>query len=330
MNASHSRRMHRWLGSVVGAVALAAAGAGTVVASGSPAAAQPRLLAAVKDPVYGVTIDQVTKISTVVANIEKLPYAPTVRVVFTWSGNTPTAPSHYATAVTDLDAHGSVMGELLDSSFEKKVTVKKFTTDVKNYLTKLGSKVAIWEIGNEVNGNWTGTYSTVKAKLVEAYDDVHAAGDVSALTLYANEYAPHHCGDGTSELTPVQFSQTYVPSTVRDGISYVFESFYPTTCTGLGTLPSAAAVATEMEQLHQLYPNAKVGFGELGLATAVTSTTEARAKQIMAWGYGLDPGLSYYVGGYFWWYAYEDCFTGKKLLLNPLITAFTSEHTTLG
>lgn len=313
----------RWLAPIVAVSAAVGTGAGTA-ALASPAGAQA------KDPVYGVTIDQVTKISTVITNIEKLPYAPTVRVVFTWSGNTPTAPSHYTTAVTDLDAHGTVMGELLDSSFEKKVTVKEYTTDVKNYLTKLGSKVGIWEIGNEVNGNWTGTYATVKAKLVEAYDDVHGAGDVSALTLYANEYAPHHCGDGTSELTPVQFSETYVPATVRDGISYVFESFYPTTCTGLTTLPSSAAVATEMEQLHTLYPNAKVGFGELGLPKKVTKTTETRAKQIMAWGYDLNPGLSYYVGGYFWWYAYEDCFTGKKLLLNSLITAFTSEHTALG
>lgn len=314
------------MASILATAAVTGAGAGWMTISSTPAEASTKA----KDPVYGVTIDQVTKISTVVASIENLPYAPTVRVVFTWTGNTPTPPSHYTAAIADLDAHAAVMGELLDSSYEKKVTVKKFTTDVKNYLTKLGTDVSIWEVGNEVNGNWTGTYSTVEAKLVDAYNDVHAAGAASALTLYANEYAPHHCGDGTSELTPVQFSETYVPAAVRDGMNYVFESFYPTTCTGLTTLPSASAVATEMEQLHQLYPNAELGFGELGLAKKATAKTEARAKQIMAWGYSLDPDLSYYVGGYFWWYAYEDCFTGKKLLLTSLMAAFTSEHTALG
>jgi hypothetical protein len=50
----------------------------------------------------------------------------------------------------------------------------------------------------------------------------------------------------------------------------------------------------------------------------------------MAWGYGLDPRLSYYVGGYFWWYAYEDCFTGKRLLAASLADAFRAERNALG
>jgi hypothetical protein len=49
----------------------------------------------------------------------------------------------------------------------------------------------------------------------------------------------------------------------------------------------------------------------------------------MRWAYGLDPGLPYYVGGYFWWYAFEDAFTGKALLAGSLRSAFEAEATAL-
>ena len=300
--------------------------AGPGRSGGSPAGTK----AEVSGPLYGVTVDRVARLGPVIDAIEKLPHPPTVRVVFTWNGPTPVPPSRYRVAIRRLDHHARVMGELLDSSFEKRVPLARFTADVKDYVSTLGKAVSIWEIGNEVNGNWTGTYPAVEAKLVAAYDSVHAAGDTSALTLYANEYGPHHCGDGAGELTPVQFSERYVPAVVRDGVSYVLESFYPTGCRGLTTLPTVSTVAAEMRRLHRLYPNARVGFGELGLPAAVSPEKAARVKQVMAWGYGLDPRLSYYVGGYFWWYAYEDCFTGKRLLAASLADAFRAERNALG
>ncbi len=310
---------------VVAVVAVTAV-AGPDRAGGSPAGAT----SGGNGPLYGVTVDRVARLAPVVGAIEKLPHPPTVRVVFTWNGSTPVPPWRYRVAVQRLDHHARVMGELLDSSFEKRVPLARFAADVKDFVSTLGKAVSIWEIGNEVNGNWTGPYPAVEAKLVAAFDEVHVAGGTSALTLFANEYAPHHCGDGAAELTPVEFSERYVPAAVRDGISYVLESFYPTACRGLTTLPTVSAVAAEMRRLHRLYPNARVGFGELGLPAAVTPQTAARAKQVMAWGYALDPRLSYYVGGYFWWYAYEDCFTGKRLLAASLADAFRAERKALG
>jgi hypothetical protein len=49
----------------------------------------------------------------------------------------------------------------------------------------------------------------------------------------------------------------------------------------------------------------------------------------MRWAYSLDPGLPYYVGGYFWWYALEDAFRGKALLAGSLRSAFEAEATAL-
>lgn len=271
------------------------------------------------EPLYGVTIDNIGKIKTIVSAESRLPNRPTTRVYF----NVSEPASYYRAAVSDVDSVGNVMGELLDSSDATRITASAFQTRVESYLSTLGSAVTIWEVGNEVNGDWTGPYSDGSAKLFEAYTDVAAQGATAALTLYANEFAPDNCGDGFSELTPVQYSQQYVPASVRDGLTYVFESYYPTQCQN--TYPTNAQVATEMQQLHALYPNALLGFGETGLPRPAIKRTLATADRVMSWAYSLNPRLPYYVGGYFWWYARQDAFTRKKPLALQLAAAFRSE-----
>lgn len=275
-------------------------------------------------PLFGVTIDRTAHIATVVTAERQLPERLTTRVYF----NVSEPATHYRVAVSKLHAVSWVMGELLDSSDAERISTSAFQERVETYLSTLGSSVDIWEIGNEVNGNWTGSYKTGAAKIEEAYDDVAAAGAKTALTLYANEYAPDHCGDGPDEPTPLAYSQRFVPKAVRDGLSYVFESYYPTECEN--TYPTSAQVASEMRKLHRLYPNARLGFGEIGLPRPVTDRTLTKAETIINWAYSLDPGLSYYVGGYFWWYAYEDSFTGKALLAGSLQNALRAETRALG
>jgi hypothetical protein len=270
-------------------------------------------------PLYGVTIDRTTDIAKVVAAERTWSHRPTTRVYF--SASEPA--SYYEGALAQLSSVSQVMGELLDSSDASRVSTLAYQSRVESYLSTLGSSVSIWEIGNEVNGNWTGPYATGSAKLTEAYEDVSARGAKTALTLYANEYTPDHCGDGTSELTPVQYSQAYVPASVRQGITYVFESYYPTQCHD--TFPTTAEVGAEMSQLHALYPDALVGFGEVGLPHPATRRTLATATTVMSWAYRLDPGLAYYVGGYFWWYGRQDVFTGKKLLAGSMASALHAE-----
>lgn len=281
----------------------------------------------VPSPVYGATVDNLTSsnVAGIDASIDTLPAKPTTRVYF----DVHEPASYYSSAVATLHQHSYVMGELLDSSDETSISVANLNTRVNSYLSTIGSNVDIWEIGNEVNGNWTGAYSTVEQKLETAYNDVHNAGGTTALTLYANEYGSNHCGDGSAELTPVQYAQTYIPASVRDGLDYVWESFYPDNCGG--TEPDNTQIAAEMDQLHTLFPNAKLGFGEVGLPNKVTSTTLSHAEQVMWWAYTanptlVDPSLSgIYVGGYFWWYAQEDCFLGTHMMLTDLQNAFNGE-----
>ncbi len=285
-----------------------------LLASPSVASAQPSAA-----PLYGVTIDNIGRVGTIVAAERGLPSRPTTRVYF----NVSEPASFYRAAVSDVHSVSNVMGELLDSGDATHITTSAFQTRVESYLSTLGSAVSIWEVGNEVNGNWTGPYSDGSAKLTEAYADVAAHGATAALTLFANEFAPDNCGDGASELTPVQYSEHYVPASVRDGLAFVFESYYPTQCQN--TFPTNTQMAAEMQRLHALYPKALLGLGETGLPHPATKRTLASAERVMSWAYGLDPGLPYYVGGYFWWYARQDVFTGKKLLASQLAAAFRSE-----
>jgi hypothetical protein len=151
------------------------------------------------------------------------------------------------------------------------------------------------------------------------------------LTLYYNNPTGgpgHNCGDGLSELTPEQFTQEYVPAAIAHGLDYVWLSYYPTQCGNFE--PTSAQVASDVTALHELYPNARIGFGEVGLPQPATSRSASRAKQIMQWAYGLNPGLSYYVGGYFWWYGAEDCFGSGPLGPGALARAFAFEHGAIG
>jgi hypothetical protein len=273
-------------------------------------------------PLYGVTIDEVAHVESLLGALAALPFRPTTRVYF----DVREPASYYAAPLARIDPVSAVMGELLDSSDETSISTEAFQTRVESYLSMLGSEVNIWEVGNEVNGNWTGPYPVVAAKLTEAYDDVAAAGATSALTLYANNFGRDNCGDGPSELTPVQFGQQYVPSEVADGLDYVLLSYYPTQCHHRE--PSSQEVASYMQQLHAVFPNAALGFGEIGLPRAVKRNVN-RAEQIMSWAYSLKPELPYYVGGYFWWYGAEDALRQGAPLGGALREAFSDERDAL-
>jgi hypothetical protein len=317
-----TRAAWRWSISAALAIALAVTLPAPPGRAAEARASTPTAPAGGDAPVYGVTIDEIAHVESFVSALAALPDRPTTRVYF----DVREPASYYARALTQLDPFTAVMGELLDSSDETSISTEAFQARTESYLQTLGSDVNIWEVGNEVNGNWTGSYPTVAAKLTEAFDDVAAVGAKSALTLYANNFGPDNCGDGASELTPVQFGQEYVPTAVADGLDYVFLSYYPTQCHRRE--PTSQEVASYMQQLHAVFPNAALGFGEVGLPRAVKRKV-TKAEQIMSWAYSLRPGLPYYVGGYFWWYGAEDALRPGAPLAGPLREAFVDESQAL-
>lgn len=272
---------------------------------------------------YGATIDRTTHLGEMLSALATLPERPTVRIVYDRSE----PASYYATATRRLAGSAWVMGELLDSSAERSITAAQLRARTHAYLRALGSYVTIWEVGNELNGDWTGPYPQVAAKARAAFAVVHGAGARTAITLYANDFGPNHCGDGAHELTPLQFARRYLPMSLRDELDYLLLSYYPTECGG--RRPASGVVAAHLKALHRLFPHARLGFGEVGLPHPVTPATLHRARQIMRWAYGLDPHLSYYAGGYFWWYAAEDALRPGAPLRHDLADAFTAENAAL-
>lgn len=297
--------------------------AGALTAGATAYPARPAVTPAADQALWGVTVDDISHLGRVTTALASLPEPATARVYF----DVREPASYYAAAVRGIGRVSTVMGELLDSSDEKTIPVAAFAARVASYLRVLRGQVAIWEIGNEVNGNWVGSYRSVAAKLTTAYDLVTAAGGRTALTLYANNFGPAHCGDGMSELTPAQFTRDYVPARVADGLRYVFLSYYPAACGGRE--PSAAELASVLRQLHGLYPRAALGIGETGMPKPASLASRRRACQIMRWAYSLNPRLRYYVGGYFWWNAAEDALQPRALLRTALTAAFLAERRAL-
>jgi hypothetical protein len=58
--------------------------------------------------------------------------------------------------------------------------------------------------------------------------------------------------------------------------------------------------------------------------------TQAEAETMMRWAYSLAPALPYYIGGYFWWYGYQDVLKGKARLAGTFDEALTDEAAALG
>jgi len=274
-------------------------------------------------PLWGVTLDHVSGLTPTLSTLATLPEPASVRVYF----DVHEPASYYATPVARIAAVGQVMGELLDSSDEQAISVSAMRQRTESYVQALGGDVAIWEVGNEVNGNWTGDPATVAEKLDAAYEVVTAAGGRTALTLYENNLGPEHCGDGEAEPTPLQYARSYIPQSVADGLDYVLLSYYPTQCGGAE--PSAAALAGELQELHAVFPHALLGFGEVGLPRPANRRTLSQASQIMHWAYSLSPQLPYYAGGYFWWYGAQDALRRRAPLHEALAQAFEEESAAL-
>ncbi|HWZ66444.1 MAG TPA: hypothetical protein VNW89_01305, partial [Stellaceae bacterium] len=122
------------------------------------------------DPLYGVTVDDVSNVTNIVNSSTSLSHMPTTRIVFDYGQ----APSVYTSAVSQIEPVSYIMGELVDSSDMTRYTLQQYHDRTAQYLSALGNLVDIWEIGNEVNGDWTGAYSDVSAKIYDAWQQVHA------------------------------------------------------------------------------------------------------------------------------------------------------------
>ncbi|MEQ6349655.1 hypothetical protein [Ralstonia pseudosolanacearum] len=259
-----------------------------------------------KAPIYGVTLDDVSNINAIVASLTHLPYKPTVRVVF----DPGTTAAQYYPALVKLHAVAYVMGEIMDSYY--------FPTDLATYQARtqelvgtLKNVVDVWEIANEINGEWlranpsgptataTSQEQAIGLMVGSAYDIVKGAGGLVSVTMYYNDD-----GKGTNcyEL-PMDSWRTwatnFLPARVRQGADYALFSYYPyQDCPGL-----SPTWTNDFKLLEQIFPVAKVGFGEIGTSSiyAPTSVQQSLIKTYYPIGTTQMASDPRFIGGYFWW-----------------------------
>lgn len=295
------RRTPLWAPAVV---AMAAA-LMLVIGSGSgPARAAvdgPRKL---PTPMVGVTLDTVEHLPETIEALAALPVMPVARIVFD-RGPVGT----YTAAVEELRPVAYLMGELVDSSDFRRYSLAAYRDRTRSYFGALHDQIDLWEIGNEVNGEWLGPTKDVVAKLRAAFRHVERRGGRTAMTLYFNQ-------DCWEKRDHEMFSWTEknVPAEMKAGLDYVFVSWYPDDCRGV--TPDWPAVFT---RLRTVFPTAKLGFGEIGRDS--TAPRAAKARMVREF-YGMERGRDglgpRFVGGFFWWYFAEEMVPKTKPLWRTL------------
>ncbi|MFJ8046256.1 hypothetical protein ACIRBX_37685 [Kitasatospora sp. NPDC096147] len=279
-------------------------------APGSPPATPPGR--ALPDTLYGVTLDDVSRLSQLTASLRDLPQRPTARIVF----DPGTGPADYAEAVAALHPVAHLMGLPVDSSAMAATSLTEHHDRTAALLAAFGGQVDLWEVGNEVNGGWLGPAGQVAAKVTDAYRQVVAAGGRTALTLY---YNPGCAEDPGHEMLP--WARAELPPELRDGLDVLLVSYYEDDCHGYR--PPLAEWDALFTELAGLFPHARVGFGETGLSDR-SAPTAAKAEQLTHY-YTLPVTAPRYLGGHFWWYYAEDMLPYPPA--NPLWTALAGAIT---
>ena len=237
--------------------------------------------------VYGVTIDAISGLNNTVTSLQNLAYKPTTRIVFDeWQ-----PASGYVNAVTQIHNVSFVMGEILDSYYMNQYTTAQYAERVNEYFNTLGDRVDVWEIGNEINGEWLGPIPQVLVKLFVAYKLAVTRNKKMALTLYYNK----NCWSNPQN-EMFRWVTNIMPSKMRYKIDYVLVSYYEDDCNNLQ--PNWQQV---FDSLHVLFPTSKLGIGECG------TLRSSRKAEYMNRYYRMSINTPNYIGGYFWWYYKQDC-----------------------
>jgi hypothetical protein len=263
---------------------------------------------AVPAPIYGLTLDSMEDLPAILAALRGFSRKVTVRIVFDRGMD----PADYREAVDQIHQVAYILGQPADSSYVKHYTLAQYRARFAAYLRAFGDRVELWEIGNEVNGNWLGPRPEVAAKVAAAYDVVRAAGGKTVLTLLYNE------GQGCARAPDCAEAPHYemyawvgkhIPEKLRRGVDYLLLSYYPEHSPGF-----SPDWEREFARLGRIFPNAKLGFGELGLEEGAETEKAALIREF----YSLRIGHPRYIGGIFWWYGKQDLVPRSKPLWRVL------------
>jgi hypothetical protein len=253
---------------------------------------------------WGVTIDRTTDYVSVLSSISALvqndPHQAYARIVF---DEFVPAANYDAIVAAALTANIVVVGQILDSSAMAKYNLARWQTRVQEYVDHF-PQIAVWEIGNEVNGEWLGPQVREKLEYAASYVKVKDPADITVLTFY------WQMGTAGKPANAVfQWISDNVTPALKANVDVVALS------TWIGDAPLGIAHDEVFERLHALFPDKSVVMGELGYWSPRTSkywwwhsperpdtVRRALARQM----YLANLSFPYGLGGNFWWYYYDE------------------------
>lgn len=246
-------------------------------------------------PLVGITFDDVSDLSGITKTTASLPKPNSVRIVFDY----PEKPAAYKKAMAALTPITTVMAQPFDSTYIQKVDLAGYKTRFAAYMDEFLEPSILWEVGNEVNGEWAGEPAKVGEKVVAAYRMAKERRRKTVLTPILNNDGKSNCWKYPSE-DMFTWLDKYIPADVAP--DFVLVSYYEQDCP---IKPDWNKVFT---QLAARFPTSYVGFGEVGTENGDKSKYAQKYYSMKF------PGIPAFAGGGYWWYCSDDCIGETSLL----------------
>lgn len=185
-----------------------------------------------------------------------------------------------------------IMVMLCDSFVFKDLNAEQYLERTKQIHQILGAYISVYEIGNEINGDWLGT--DVSNKVIAVRDYCVNNLLKTSLTMYSDEL------DSWKPWMSANASTIF-------SVDWLLLSEYPHDNNGHRVIFSDF-----IKHCKSLNPKALIGWGECGIATV--------SKKISEFNYyyktqnNLYKSDLRYLGGYFWWYQKDFVSLTPKLL----------------
>jgi len=267
--------------------------------------------ALVPEPIHGVTVDDKNDIrdgaflAKLLDSLRHLSVKPTVRIVYApGKKNGYFSANSYLDATRQIKSVGYVFGQPVDSFYMRCFTPAEHLDRFRDYVTTLGTFVDIWEVGNEINGEWlfgstkrcspkpsvkSTSQADVVTKMVESFDYLKSQGKVTALTLYYNTPCRR---PAANEM--FSWADANIPARMKAGLDYLLVSYYEVDCGRYK--PDWQQV---FSKLATMFPNSKLGISEFGWSDKRTSSPII--KDLLQRHYAIHPSVSNWAGGGFYW-----------------------------
>lgn len=231
-----------------------------------------------------ITLDNPWDYKNIITMLKTLKKRIHVRVVFDLGVDL----REYEIPIKEISKYAFIMGQVCDSFFVKDLSINDYYNRCYQLYNLYDSYVAIWEIGNEVNGDWLGP--NLKEKLDKAKKLF--SSKQKAITLYADENETYYrfIEENKELLSEMQ---------------YIFISEYPQD--NSGHFVDLKKYSKVMSQF-----NAYWGFGECGTKVKKDKLSYFNYYyKVVPKAYLKSPN---FVGGNFWWFQKDFVKNGPLLV----------------